>query len=69
MLKLCHFLMSSRIFIFVLFLKLIHHLDCTWLKMKRKFYFKNKRPHRGLTDADFKLQIDENISNSGKSDV
>lgn len=37
--------------------------------MKWKFYFKNKRPHRGLTDADFKLQIDENISNSGKSDV
>lgn len=37
--------------------------------MKRRFYFKSKRPHRGLTDADFKLEIDENISNSGTNYV
>lgn len=60
--------MNSSVFIFVLFLKLIHHLVFMWLKLKRRFYFKNKRPHRGLTDADFKLQINENISNSGAND-
>lgn len=60
---------AAEYFIFVLFLKLIHHLDCTWLKMKWRFYFKNKRPLSGLTDADFNLQINENTSNSGASDV
>lgn len=69
MLKLHHFLMNSRILIFVFFLKLIHHLVFTGTEMKWRFYFKNKRPHRGLTDADSKLQIDGNISNSGTNYV
>lgn len=69
MLKLHHLLMNSRILIFFLFLKLIHHLVFTGPEMKRRFYFKNKRPHRELTGADFKLHIDENISNSGTNYV